>query len=227
MRRLVVAREVKNSSRTWSWLVEDGCCSDRSDLLAFLLRIRIGGCSCFRRGAGDRDCLEVEEVAMPFMLVRADVNFGRVGAVDLLVYGPCKPKQAQPTLVKWTEASPAHTSEVWTWTVCINEANRYDCESHSTDADAHIHARTLAPTNTRTQPYPYDHLRKTEPVKSWINPGKCEHKRRVENSNPGGQVPPHGTLPAELRSVRSKPIWLMLKCSMIKCISIQFFPEYM
>ena len=37
---------------------------------------------------------------MPFMLVRADVNFGRVGAVDLLVYGPCKPKQAQPTLVK-------------------------------------------------------------------------------------------------------------------------------
>jgi hypothetical protein len=51
-------------------------------MLAFLLRIRIGGCSCFRRGAGDRDCSEVEEVAMPFMLVRADVNFGRVGAVD-------------------------------------------------------------------------------------------------------------------------------------------------
>ena len=48
---------------------------------------------------------------MPFMLVRADVNFGRVGAVDLLVYGPCKPKQAQPTLVKRTEAGPAHTGK--------------------------------------------------------------------------------------------------------------------
>ena len=35
---------------------------------------------------------------------------------------------------------------------------------HSTDADAHKHARTLIPMNTRMQPYPYEHLRETEPA---------------------------------------------------------------
>jgi hypothetical protein len=41
-------------------------------------------------------------------------------------------------------------------------------QKHSTDADAHKHARTFIPRtfipmNTRTQPYPYEHLRETEP----------------------------------------------------------------
>ena len=39
-------------------------------------------------------------------------------------------------------------------------------EKHSTDADAHKHARTLIPMNTRTQPYSYEHLRETEPANS-------------------------------------------------------------
>ena len=37
-------------------------------------------------------------------------------------------------------------------------------EKHIKDADAHKHARTLIPMNTRTQSYPYEHLRETEPA---------------------------------------------------------------
>jgi len=37
-------------------------------------------------------------------------------------------------------------------------------EKHIKDADAHKHARTLIPMNTRTQPYLYEHLRETEPA---------------------------------------------------------------
>jgi len=87
-------------------------------------------------------------------------------------------------------------------------------------------ACTLIPINTRMQPYPYEHLQETESAdpRDWrsyhwrltidgkcqLNPGinseKCEHQCRVEDSNPGGQVPPQGTLPAELYSVRRSNI---------------------
>ena len=35
---------------------------------------------------------------------------------------------------------------------------------HSKDADAHIHVCTLTPTNACMQLYPYEHIRKIEPV---------------------------------------------------------------
>jgi hypothetical protein len=46
-------------------------------------------------------------------------------------------------------------------------------------------------------------------VKSRNKSKKCEHQRRVEDSNSGGQVPPQRTLPAELLLVRSRPVHLM------------------
>jgi hypothetical protein len=91
------------------------------------------------------------------------------------------------------------------------------------------HACTLIPINTRTQILPLwappkhwvsrsrdlqSHDRHLgvdgdvayhwnhSTVKSWKNPGKCEHPCQVENLNPGGQVPPEGTQPTDLWLVR-------------------------
>ncbi|KAF8647783.1 hypothetical protein HU200_065198 [Digitaria exilis] len=46
----------------------------------------------------------------------------------------------------------------------ISNLRLFFCESHSTDAAAYIYACILTPTNIRTQPYPYEHLRKTGPA---------------------------------------------------------------
>ena len=89
---------------------------------------------------------------------------------------------------------------------------------HSKDADAHIHVCTLTPTNACMQPYPYEpserlsrhhrcltidgHVAYPEritSVKSRMKPEKCKYPCRVEDSNPSGQVPPQGILPAELK----------------------------
>ena len=81
---------------------------------------------------------------------------------------------------------------------------------------------TLTTINTRTQPYSYEHLRRTMPTDleihevttgaslstgtyesmSLLNPEinleKCEHPCQVEDLNPGGQVSPQGTQPTDL-----------------------------
>jgi hypothetical protein len=79
--------------------------------------------------------------------------------------------------------------------------------------------------NTVHKPYPYEHLRKTEPadleihevttgtslstgtsptteciapLNPRINLGKYEHPCQIEDLNPGEQVPPRGTQPTDL-----------------------------
>jgi hypothetical protein len=99
-------------------------------------------------------------------------------------------------------------------------------------ADAHIHERTLTPMNADTHTLPIwappknrvgptnleidegttsaslstgmsPTTERIMPLNPRINPGKCEHPCQVGELNPDGQVPPQGTQPAELRSVRS------------------------
>ena len=57
---------------------------------------------------------------------------------------------------------------------------------------------TSAVLSTGTSPT----TKRIAPLTSGIILEKCEHQCRVKDSNPGGQVPPQGTLPAELHSVR-------------------------
>ena len=49
-------------------------------------------------------------------------------------------------------------------TSLLVDGKKYFFKKHSTDIDAHKHARTLISINTRTQPYSYEHLRETEPA---------------------------------------------------------------
>jgi hypothetical protein len=92
----------------------------------------------------------------------------------------------------------------------------------------HKHAHLPLWTHIR-KPYPYEHLWRTElvdleihevttdaslsrgtspttesitPLNPGINPEKREHPCQVEELNPGGQVPPQGTQPTDLLSVR-------------------------
>jgi hypothetical protein len=115
---------------------------------------------------------------------------------------------------------------------------------HSTMHTLTTHAHSPLWIHVR-KPYPYKHLRRTEPAdheihevtsgasmstgmspttksitpfNPGINLGKCEHLYQVEDLNPSGQVPPQGTQPADL--------WLVCSCYWIlTVISTCFFKE--